>query len=61
MEDKNRGVVDLRCYLEAVGSEDGTGTYTHDEPASTKVDEEMITSSTEGGKEMQGEESGGGY
>ena len=48
MEDKNRGVVDLRCYLEAVGSEDGTGTYTHDEPASTKVDEEMITSSTEG-------------
>ena len=56
----NRGLVDIRYHLESGGSEDGTETDTHGKPESTQDGNEMITRSTEGGQDIQGEESGEG-
>ena len=58
-EYNNSGVVDLRRNLEASGSEGGTRADTHVKPASAQDGDGTITSSTDSGQKMQGEESGG--
>ena len=60
-EGTSNGDVDIRGHLEVDESEDGTETDTHGGPARTQDGNEAVPNRTEGGQEMQGEESRGGY
>ena len=55
----NRGVVDIRGFLEAGGSEKGAGMDTHGKPVNVQNGNETVPSRTVGVNYMQGEESGG--
>ena len=52
--------MDIRFNLEAGIPEDGTGADMHGKPVGSQDSNKIFPSSTEGGHDMQGRESGGG-